>query len=144
MRHTAFYVEGFTSPLAYNMNFSLFNYSDLQLWNHSSFLIQNAATPNDDSDTERSFHIYLYAFTMFLSFMVNSSLVLVIMCTKSLRTKFNFFVVNFSLVNLLIPCFCMWLHLVYHLDKGQWRFGEFFCRINEFIQGIFFFKPNFC
>ncbi|XP_022309220.2 prolactin-releasing peptide receptor-like [Crassostrea virginica] len=116
------------------MNFSLFNYSDLQLWNHSSFLIQNAPKPDDDSDTERSFHIYLYAFTMFLSFMANSSLVLVIMCTKSLRTKFNFFVVNFSLVNLLIPCFCMWLHLVYHLDKGQWRFGEFFCRINEFIQ----------
>lgn len=118
------------------MNLSQSNFSMYQFLRKSSVHFNNG--DSETSDSENTFQIYLYAFTMFLSFFANMTLVFIILSTKSLRTKFNFFVVNFSLVNLLIPTFCMWLHLVYHLDKGQWRFGAFFCRINKFIQGRLF------
>ncbi|XP_062620448.1 substance-P receptor-like [Saccostrea cucullata] len=124
------------------MNLSHLDFAALRrLLSNSSINLKN-----DDSDTsnlERTFQIYLYAFTMFLSFFANFSLIAVVLSAKSLRTKFNFFVVNFSFVNLLIPTFCMWLHLIFHLDKGQWRFGPFFCKINIFLQVLVVCVSNF-
>lgn len=75
---------------------------------------------------------YLLAFIVAL--LGNLCVITVILRTKSLRTKFNMYIVNLALADLMIPLFCMWIQLVASLNM-QWILGKFLCKIHTFVQG---------
>ena len=91
----------------------------------------------DISSSEKAFKITLYVMAMLVAIVGNLLLIIVILRTQSLRTKFNYYVLNLAFVDLFVPGTCMWLHLVQYLDQDQWTMGPFFCRIKTFIQGNF-------
>ncbi|XP_052069256.1 QRFP-like peptide receptor [Mytilus californianus] len=71
---------------------------------------------------------------MFISFFGNLTLIVVILSTKSLRTKFNYYILNLAVADILVPLTCMWLHLVTDFNPSKWILGSFFCKINTFSQ----------
>ncbi|KAK2176797.1 hypothetical protein NP493_639g00002 [Ridgeia piscesae] len=52
---------------------------------------------------------------------------------KKLQTPTNFYIVNLAVSDLMVTCFCSWVHLVDSLSEG-WVLGAFFCKFNSFSQ----------
>ena len=75
-----------------------------------------------------------YVLSMIIAFFGNLSVIFVILRTKSLRTKFNIYIVNLAFADLFMPIVCMWIHLINSLNH-KWIFGEFMCKIHTFVQG---------
>ena len=71
-----------------------------------------------------------------IAFIGNLCIIIVILKTKSLRTKFNLYIVNLAVADFLMPSLCMWIYLV-SSTSNQWLLGSFLCKIHTFVQGMF-------
>jgi len=78
--------------------------------------------------------IVFYVLAIVMALFGNLSIIVIIIKTKSLRTKFNFYIVNLAVADTLIALTCMWIHLVNSMDD-QWLLGSFLCKIHTFVQG---------
>ncbi|KAL3877183.1 hypothetical protein ACJMK2_034924 [Sinanodonta woodiana] len=111
-------------------NYSI-DYPNINLTSElSKFLEQFEEKP---TVAEITLKILFYVISMCGAFFGNLIVLLVIACHRVLRTKFNFYIINLVTADLLMPVFCMWVHLVSSLKK-QWPLGETFCRIHTFLQ----------
>ena len=99
-----------------------------------SDLFRNAKT-HEMPLQEKTIKIFAYVVAITISFFGNMTLMVVILSTKSLRTKFNYYILNLAVADILVPLSCMWLHLVNDFYPSKWILGSFFCRINTFSQG---------
>ncbi|XP_033733515.1 prolactin-releasing peptide receptor-like [Pecten maximus] len=122
-----------TSSGSFNKT-TLINF-DFSAWlKNSNISFSDLSVLPDISTTERVAKITMYAVAILLALTLNSLIIIVIIRTKSLRTKFNLYVVNMASVNILISLTCMWLHVVTNLNPTKWPLGSFFCKINTFLQ----------
>lgn len=128
--------------MAYHMPFNLSSLNgtfDFATWlKHSNISFSDLSVLPEISTREKVLKISTYVLAMMLSLGFNSLIIVVIAKTKSLRTKFNFYVINLACVNILIVLTCMWLHLVTNLNPSKWPLGSFFCKIHTFMQGKIF------
>ncbi|XP_021357515.1 G-protein coupled receptor 54-like [Mizuhopecten yessoensis] len=124
----------------FNSSFGNFNKTTLVKFDFSAWLTRSNISFSDlsvlpdISTNERVAKILMYVLAMILALTLNSLIIVVIIRTKSLRTKFNMYVLNLASVNILITLTCMWLHLVTNLSPSKWPLGHFFCKINTFLQ----------
>ncbi|XP_048248838.1 orexin receptor type 2-like [Haliotis rufescens] len=92
---------------------------------------------------EQATKICFYTITIAVGLCANGLIIGVISATKSLRTKFNFYVVNLAVADVLVVVFCSWIHLVSDL-KQQRILGSFMCTANTFVQGkMYYFTFSF-
>ncbi|XP_046578769.1 cholecystokinin receptor type A-like [Haliotis rubra] len=100
--------------------------------------------PSDEKSVfEQVTKICFYTITIVVGFCANGLIVVVISGTNSLRTKFNFYVVNLAVADVLVIMFCSWIHLVSDL-KQQWILGSFMCTANAFVQGCGTYNEEKC
>ncbi|XP_060072035.1 prolactin-releasing peptide receptor-like [Ylistrum balloti] len=108
---------------------------DFTAWLKSSNIsFSDLSVLPDITTNERVAKIAMYVLAIVLALTLNSLIIVVIIRTKSLRTKFNMYVLNLACVNILIAVTCMWLHVVTNLNPTRWPLGPFFCKINTFLQ----------
>lgn len=119
------------------------NKTDVSTWLQSANItvdhFQSKSAPPKQNTSEISLKITTYAIVFLVALLSNISIIIVVLVTKSLRTKFNFYIVNLAIGNCLIPLMCMWLHLVQDISPTNWPLGAFLCRIKNFMQGKYFF-----
>lgn len=118
-----------------HFNFSSFHFDLKQFQNFSLSDLLGDKDGLHMPSGEKNAKIFAYAVAIFMSFFGNLLLIIVIASTKSLRTKFNYYILNLAVANILVPLTCMWLHLMHDFNRAQWTLGPFFCRIHTFSQG---------
>ncbi|CAG2216533.1 QRFP-like peptide receptor [Mytilus edulis] len=124
-------MDNLNSPLDFVFGNHTF---DFDLGNLSLKDLFGKVKKHEMPDDEKAIKIFAYAVAMFLSFFGNLTLIVVILSTKSLRTKFNYYILNLAVADILVPLTCMWLHLVTDFNPSTWILGSFFCKINTFSQ----------
>lgn len=132
MRNYKKNMDNLNSPLDFVFGNHTF---DFDLGNLSLKDLFGKVKKHEMPDDEKAIKIFAYAVAMFLSFFGNLTLIVVILSTKSLRTKFNYYILNLAVADILVPLTCMWLHLVTDFNPSTWILGSFFCKINTFSQG---------
>lgn len=118
-----------------HFNFSSFHFDLSKFQNFSLSDLLGDKDGNHMPSEEKAAKIFAYVVAIIISFFGNLLLIIVILSTKSLRTKFNFYILNLAVADILVPMTCMWLHLINDFYNAQWILGSFFCRINTFAQG---------
>lgn len=120
-------------------NLNATNNFDFSAGNFSIGDLLNSAKGKQMPTEEKAIKIFAYVIAIIISFFGNLSLIVVILSTKSLRTKFNFYIINLAVADILVPSTCMWLHLINDFYPSKWILGTFFCRINTFSQGNYMY-----
>ncbi|KAH8342099.1 hypothetical protein KR059_012057 [Drosophila kikkawai] len=62
----------------------------------------------------------------------NLIVVWIVMTTKRMRTVTNYFIVNLSIADAMVSSLNVTFNYYYMLD-GDWPFGEFYCKLSQFI-----------
>ncbi|XP_073497462.1 cysteinyl leukotriene receptor 1 [Phyllobates terribilis] len=98
----------------------------------------NTTTPSYDAsscniDDFRN-KVYSTAYSMFTvcGLVGNSFALVVLIKTYRQRTAFHIYMLNLAISDLLFIC-TLPLRVVYYVSKGNWYFGEFFCRISSYV-----------
>ncbi len=89
---------------------------------------------NDQPLLEQVSKSVFYSLTILVGVLSNGLIIGVISFTKSLRTKFNMYIMNLAVTDVLVNCVCSWVHLVSDQHQ-QWILGAFMCKANTFMQG---------
>ena len=82
------------------------------------------------------FKISVYCVIIVVSLVGNGLVACVVWRNKKMQTPTNFYIVNLAVSDLMVTCFCSWVHLVDSLSEG-WVLGAFFCKVNSFSQGSY-------
>lgn len=96
----------------------------------------NVSTTTKRRETEISItlKILVYTVAIIVSLFGNAIVIIVILQTQGLRTKFNMYIVNLAIADVFMPVFCMWIHLISSSSR-QWILGEILCKTHNFFQG---------
>ncbi|XP_062567765.1 QRFP-like peptide receptor [Saccostrea cucullata] len=79
--------------------------------------------------------VFFY-FVVFLVDMIGNSVVIfTIYANKRMRTTANILIINLAVSDLLVGCFCMWVHLGNQISHN-WPFGSFLCKFETFVQVV--------
>lgn len=80
--------------------------------------------------------IAFYIPSIVINLVGNSLVILILAFNKKMRTTTNLLILNLSVSDILVACFCSWIHLVSQVTTGnQWLFGAFMCKFSSFAQG---------
>lgn len=82
--------------------------------------------------------VFFYLLVFLLDIIGNSIVVFIIYANKRMRTSANILIVNLAISDILVGCFCMWVHLGNQITHN-WPFGAFLCKFETFVQGMFLF-----
>lgn len=104
---------------------------------NGTFDIDTLFDKEEESDFDVGLKYCFYILSFVVALIGNLCIILVILRTKSLRTKFNMYIVNLAVADFLMPSVCMWIHLV-SSSSDQWLLGSFLCKIHTFVQGNHF------
>ena len=83
------------------------------------------------------FKIFFYVLAFMVDIIGNSIVIFIIYANKRMRTSANILIVNLAISDILVGCFCMWVHLGNQITQN-WPFGAFLCKFETFVQGNFF------
>ena len=83
---------------------------------------------------EIAIKIAFYILAMTLDIFGNSVVILIIVLNRKMRTTTNTLIANLAFSDLMVACFCMWVHAGNQVTPN-WPFGNFFCKVNTFFQG---------
>lgn len=61
---------------------------------------------------EIGFKIVFYILFIVINFVGNSLVILILVFNKKMRIIINLFILNLSVLDILIVCFCFWIYLV--------------------------------
>ncbi|KAH3861201.1 QRFP-like peptide receptor [Dreissena polymorpha] len=86
-----------------------------------------------DTQFDRIVKIVFYSALIILGVFGNLIIIVVIARYKHLRTKFNLYVVNLAVCDLLVAVTCPWVHLMTDLSP-HWPLGEVICKVHTFVQ----------
>lgn len=81
--------------------------------------------------------VFFYLLVFLLDIIGNSIVVFIIYANKRMRTSANILIVNLAISDILVGCFCMWVHLGNQITHN-WPFGAFLCKFETFVQGMIF------
>ncbi|XP_045212365.2 QRFP-like peptide receptor [Mercenaria mercenaria] len=87
----------------------------------------------NESDFDSGMKYGFYILSFVVAIIGNLFIIIVILKTKSLRTKFNMYIVNLAAADFLMPTVCMWIHLA-NSGSDKWLLGSFLCKIHTFVQ----------
>lgn len=80
--------------------------------------------------------ITFYIPSIVINLVGNSLVILILVFNKKMRTTTNLLILNLSVSDIFVACFCSWIHLVSQVTAGnQWLFGAFMCKFSSFAQG---------
>lgn len=79
-----------------------------------------------------------YIVAMFLDFIGNSIVIMIILLNRKMRTTTNLLLLNLAVSDLMVGMFCMWVHIGNQLST-DWPFGAFMCKFSTFCQGKYLF-----
>ncbi|XP_056009208.1 neuropeptide FF receptor 2-like isoform X2 [Ostrea edulis] len=79
--------------------------------------------------------IFFYLVVFLLDLIGNSVVIFTIYANKRMRTSSNILIVNLAVSDILVGCFCMWVHLGNHITHN-WPFGSFLCKFETFVQVV--------
>ena len=95
-----------------------------------------APDPPEIPAWELGLKIAFYIVIIVINVVGNSLVILIVALNKKMRTTTNLLILNLSISDLLVACFCMWIHLVSQVIPGNlWPFGGFICKFTSFVQG---------
>lgn len=95
-----------------------------------------APDPPEIPAWEIGLKIAFYIPSIVINLVGNSLVILILAFNKKMRTTTNLLILNLSVSDILIACFCSWIHLVSQVTAGnQWIFGAFMCKFTSFAQG---------
>ncbi|XP_061182415.1 QRFP-like peptide receptor [Saccostrea echinata] len=84
---------------------------------------------------EKGLKITFYIPPILINLVGNSLVILIVALNKKMRTTTNLLILNLSVSDILVACFCMWIHLATQLQTGlYWPFGAFMCKVTSLIQ----------
>ena len=75
-----------------------------------------------------------YVLIFFVDIIGNTTVVLIIVMIKRMRTPTNILILNLAISDLMVGLFCMWVHAGNQITT-VWPFGSYVCKVNTFIQG---------
>jgi ABC-type uncharacterized transport system fused permease/ATPase subunit len=101
---------------------------------NGTFDIDEYLKKDKESDFDIGIKYGLNILSFIVAFIGNLCIIIVILKTKSLRTKFNLYIVNLAIADFLMPSICMWIYMV-NSSRDQWLLGSFLCKIHTFVQG---------
>ena len=87
-------------------------------------------------DWEVALKVVFYAIAFLLDVIGNTIVILIIGLNRKMRTTTNVLILNLAVSDLLVGIFCMWIHVGNQITP-EWPFGQFGCKINVFIQGLY-------
>ena len=87
---------------------------------------------------EIAIKVSFYVIPFLIDIIGNSIVLLIIAINKRMRTTTNMLILNLAVSDLLVGCFCMWVHVGNSITT-EWPFDEYVCKGNTFIQGILVF-----
>lgn len=61
---------------------------------------------------EIGFKIVFYILFIVINFVGNSLVILILVFNKKMRIIINLFILNLSVLDILVVCFCFWIYLV--------------------------------
>lgn len=61
---------------------------------------------------EIGFKIVFYILFIVINFVGNSLVILILVFNKKMRIIINLFILNLSVLDILVVCFCLWIYLV--------------------------------
>lgn len=79
--------------------------------------------------------VFFYLLVFLLDIIGNSIVVFIIYANKRMRTSANILIVNLAISDILVGCFCMWVHLGNQITHN-WPFGAFLCKFETFVQVV--------
>jgi hypothetical protein len=86
---------------------------------------------------EQGLKIAFYIPPILIDVVGNSLVILIVALNKKMRTTTNLLILNLSVSDIMVACFCMWIHLATQLQPGNlWPYGAFLCKVTSFVQGI--------
>ncbi|XP_060578180.1 QRFP-like peptide receptor isoform X2 [Ruditapes philippinarum] len=100
---------------------------------NGTFDIDEYLKKDKESDFDIGIKYGLNILSFIVAFIGNLCIIIVILKTKSLRTKFNLYIVNLAIADFLMPTICMWIYMV-NSSRDQWLLGSFLCKIHTFVQ----------
>ncbi|XP_048763243.1 allatostatin-A receptor-like isoform X2 [Ostrea edulis] len=84
---------------------------------------------------EQGLKIAFYIPPILVDVVGNSLVILIVALNKKMRTTTNLLILNLSVSDIMVACFCMWIHLATQLQQGNlWPFGAFLCKVTSFVQ----------
>nr|XP_006008392.2 PREDICTED: C-X-C chemokine receptor type 1-like [Latimeria chalumnae] len=117
--------------------FGLFNYTD-DAYNLGTLPTDSIASPCTSSYTfNYDAVVVIYSLVFILSLAGNSLVVLVIRCSKNLRSSTDIYLLNLAIADLLFA-FILPFWAVY--NKNQWIFGEFMCKAISVLREVNFYS----
>lgn len=95
-----------------------------------------APDPPEIPTWEIGLKITFYIPSIVINLVGNSLVILILVFNKKMRTTTNLLILNLSVSDIFVACFCSWIHLVSQVTAGnQWLFGAFMCKFSSFAQG---------
>lgn len=95
----------------------------------------NAPEPPEIPAWEIGLKITFYIPSIVINIVGNSLVILILAFNKKMRTTTNLLILNLSVSDILVACFCSWIHLVSQVTAGnEWIFGAFMCKFSSFAQ----------
>ncbi|KAK3703116.1 hypothetical protein RRG08_002974 [Elysia crispata] len=92
------------------------------------------APPSHQHPTwEVALKISFYVLAILMDLVGNVIVILIIVLNRKMRTTTNTLIANLAISDLMVACFCMWVHAGNSVTS-QWPFGRFFCKVNTFFQ----------
>ena len=75
-----------------------------------------------------------YAIAMLFGVTGNVLIILIVVFSKRMHSMTNFYVANLAASDLMVSCFCMWVHMGSRITSN-WPFGSFICKFYAFVHG---------
>lgn len=100
-------------------------------------IVQNISAislPRNIPTWEIAVKVLFYAVAFLFALIGNIIVILIITLNKKMKSTTNVFLLNLAVSDLMVGCFCMWVHLGNSITK-EWPFGEYVCKVNTFMQG---------
>ncbi|XP_061185490.1 QRFP-like peptide receptor [Saccostrea echinata] len=85
--------------------------------------------------TEIAMKVFFYLIVFLIDIVGNSVVIFTIYVNKRMRTSANILIANLAVSDVLVGCFCMWVHLGNQISHN-WPFGSFLCKFETFVQVI--------
>ena len=79
---------------------------------------------------------FLYGIVVILAVFGNGLVILVISSAEKMQTVTNRFLLSLAVSDIFMAIINMPMTLLFYL-KNEWIFGEFLCKFNQYLQGVF-------
>ncbi|CAM1293254.1 Uncharacterised protein g684 [Pycnogonum litorale] len=128
--------EDSTEPMDWNFTERIDCAIDVTKLDMTQYKSPFPSSPEPFSELAKSefVKVTLCAITFICAVVGNILIILLILVNKHMRIATNFYILNMAVTDMIIACFCLWIHLVKTLYIHSYILGPVVCRIDSFMQ----------